>query len=161
MNFEAAVQALSDAGVEFIIVGGWAAILHGSAHVTNDLDIFFAREPDNLRRLVRALAPFRPRLRDVPEGLPFLWDAATLGNGTIFTLMTDLGAIDLLAEIRGLGSFEEVKASSVIVEAFGRRVQTLDLRHLIQSKRAIGRDKDIHVVRELESLLEAEEPEQD
>jgi predicted nucleotidyltransferase len=159
LNFEAAVQALADAGVEFIIVGGWSAILHGSAYVTNDLDLFFSRDPENLQRLAAALAPFRPRLRDLPEGLPFLWEAATLANGTIFTLTTDLGAIDLLAEIRGLGSYQDVKAKSVTVEAFGRQIRTLDLRSLIQSKRIIGRDKDVHVVRELESLLEAEEPE--
>ena len=72
MNFDAAVQALSDAGVEFIIIGGWCAILHGSAYVTNDLDIFFSWRPENLRRLVQALAPYHPRLRDLPEGLPFI-----------------------------------------------------------------------------------------
>src|SRR5690349_9358800 len=103
MNFAAAVQALSDAGVEFIIVGGWSAILHGSAHVTNDLDIFFSRRPDNLKRLAAALAPFHPRLRDLPEGLPFIWDAKTLSHGAMFTLTTDLGSIDLLAEVLGLG----------------------------------------------------------
>lgn len=159
MNFETAVQALSDAGVEFIIIGGWSAILHGSVHITNDLDLFFGRRPDNLTRLVEALKPYHPRPRDIPEGLPFVWDRVTLANGTIFTLITDLGAIDLLAEVSGLGSFEEVYARSVLVEVFGRRVRTLDLKGLINSKRALGRDKDVNVLRELESLLEAEEPE--
>jgi hypothetical protein len=92
MNFETAVQALVDAGVEFIIIGGWSAILHGSVHVTNDLDVFFSRRPDNLRRLVEALKPYHPRPRDVAEGLPFVWDSVTLANGMIFTLNTDLGA---------------------------------------------------------------------
>ncbi len=159
MNFEVAVQSMSDAGVEFIIIGGWSAILHGSAHVTNDLDIFFSRKPDNLRRLIEALALYHPRLRDAPAELPFVWDTATLRNGTIFTLATDLGAIDLLAEVRGLGSFEEVWSHSVPVEAFGRHVRTLDLKTLIRSKRAISRNKDINTLHELETLLEAQEPE--
>ena len=158
MNFEAAVQALCDAGVDFIIVGGWSAILHGSAHLTNHLDIFFSRRPGNLRRLVRALAPYHPRLRDLPEALPFLWDEATLPNGTTFTLTTELGQIDLRGEVSGLGSFEEVDAASLSVDAFGRRVRTLDLKSLIKSKRAAGRAKDLLVLPELETLLESEEP---
>ena len=156
MNFELAVQSLSDAGVEFIIIGGWSAVLHGSAYATKDLDVFFSRKPANLRRLAEALAPY-PRLRDALADLPFIWDAATLSNGMIFTLTTDLGAIDLLAEVSGLGSFEEVWSHSVLVEAFGRRVRTLDLNSLIKSKRAAGRDKDMSVLRELETLLEAQE----
>jgi predicted nucleotidyltransferase len=142
MKFDVAVQALVDAGVEFIIIGGWSAILHGSSFMTGDLDIFFPRNSENLRRLVQALSPFHPRLRNFPSDLPFLWDQATLRNGTVFTLTTDLGIIDLLAEVSGLGSFEEVNRTAVTVDAFGRRVQTLDLRSLIKAKRAAGREKD-------------------
>ena len=158
MNIDTAVQTLCDAGVEFVIIGGWSAILHGSASVTSDLDIFFSRKSDNLRRLVQALAPHHPRLRDLPVGLPFIWDQATLRNGAIFTLTTDLGPIDLLAEVSGLGSFEDVLAASVTVDAFDRRVRTLDLKSLIRAKRAAGREKDLRALPELESLLEAEEP---
>ncbi|MGO9256614.1 MAG: hypothetical protein ACLQU1_09975 [Bryobacteraceae bacterium] len=91
MNFIAAVQTLVDGVVELVIVGGWPAILHGSSRLTNDLDLCFSREAGNLRSLARALAPFHPRLRDVPRDLPFTWDDATLRNGTVFTLATDLG----------------------------------------------------------------------
>lgn len=160
MNFEAAIQVLSDAGVEFIVVGGWSAILHGGTHITNDLDLFFSRRPENVRRLAEALRPFHPRPRGMPDDLPFVWDAASLANSTILTLSTDLGAIDLLAEVSGLGSFEEVERNSLSVEMFGRRVRTLDLKSLIESKRAVARDKDLNVLRELESLLEAERSEE-
>jgi predicted nucleotidyltransferase len=155
MNIEAAVQVLTDAGVEFIIIGGWSAILHGSTYLTNDLDLFIARGAENIRRLVEALRPFHPWPRDVPENLPFVWDVATVANSTILTLRTDLGAIDLLAEVKGLGAFDEVEKEAVLVDIFGRRVRTLDLNSLIQSKRALGRDKDVNVLRELESLREA------
>jgi predicted nucleotidyltransferase len=159
MNVNTAVQALCDAGVEFVIIGGWAAILHGSAYLTNDLDICFSRKAENLKRLQRALAPFHPRLRDLAEDLPFVWDEATLRNGTVFTLTTDVGKVDLLAGVAGLGSFDEVKSGSVIADAFGRQVYSLDLKSLIQSKRAAGRAKDLMILPELESLLEAQEPE--
>ena len=77
-------------------------------------------------------------------------------NGTIFTLQTDLGELDLLAEVAGLGGFEGVKRRSIAVEAFGRQIATLDLIALIESKRAAGRPKDLSALPELESLLEAE-----
>ena len=159
MEFEKAVQTLVDAGVEFVVIGGVSASFHGSARVTYDLDICYSRDPANLRRLAAALSPFHPRPRGFPADLPFLWDERTLQNGTVFTLGTDLGAIDLLAEVAGLGAYDQVKAHSIVVEAFGRRVATLNLAGLIQSKRAAGRERDLSALPELESLLEAEEPE--
>ena len=156
--FESAVQALSDAGVEFVVIGGLAANLLGSRRTTFDVDFCFARTRENLRKLVAALAPLHPRLREFPENLPFVWDEKTLLNGTVFTLKTDLGNIDLLAEVAGIGSFEEVKAQSVMVQVFNRTFPTLDLPALIAAKKAAGRPKDLEALHELESLLEAQEP---
>jgi len=112
-----------------------------------------------LKRLAAALAAFHPRPRDLPRDLRFVWDQATLRNTAILTLSTDLGAIDLLAEVTGLGGFKEVRANSVLVQAFDREVWTLDLPALIRAKRAAGRAKDLQVLPELEGLLEAGEPE--
>ncbi|MGP0074935.1 MAG: nucleotidyltransferase [Bryobacteraceae bacterium] len=156
MQFEKAVQVLCDAGVDFVI-GGLAATLHGSAQVTYDLEICYSRASTNLRRLTDALAPFHPRPRGFPSGLPFVWDEATLRNGTVFTLQTDIGEIDLLAEVTGLGAFDEVKQLSVTVAAFDRQIATLDLPGLIRAKRATGRAKDLIALAELESLFEAGE----
>ena len=158
MNFIHAVQALSDAQVEFVIIGGWAAILHGSDYVTKDLDICFSRDRENLKRLAAALAPHHPRLRDLAVELPFVWDESTLRNSSVLTLTTDLGAIDLLAEVPGVGSYDDALANSVVVRAFDRDVRTLDLRTLIRSKRAAGRAKDLAILAELEALLEPSEP---
>jgi hypothetical protein len=157
MEFEQAVQVLCDAEVDFIIIGGVAAMLHGSASVTNDLDIFYSRAKLNLKKLKEALAPFHPRPRGFPHDLPFVWDEASIRNSTVLTLKTDLGYVDLLAEVAGLGTYEEIKARSKITEAFDRRVALLDLRSLIEAKRAAGRNKDLLVLPELESLLESEE----
>jgi hypothetical protein len=158
MKLRMALRALCDSGVDFVVVGGVSATFHGSETVTYDLDICYSRVGSNLRRLAGALAPFHPRPRGIPTDLPFVWDESTLRNGFLFTLQTDLGDIDLLAEITGVGGYDVVQANSIVVEAFGRRVSTLDLRTLIKSKRAAGRDKDLRVLPELESLLEAEEP---
>ncbi len=155
MNFDLAIQRLCDAGVDFVVIGGWAAIFHGSAHITNDLEICYSRDRENLARLAGALAPYHPRPRGFPDGLPFVWDAATLSNGTVFTLTTDLGIIDLLAEISGVSDYGDARAASLEVEAFERRIRALNLQALIQSKRAAGRPKDLLVLPELEGLLEA------
>ena len=72
---------------------------------------------------------------------------------------TDLGPIDLLAEVAGVGVYDQATEHSVVVDAFDRRVATLDLAALIRSKRAAGRERDLAALPELESLLEAEEPE--
>jgi hypothetical protein len=159
MNFERAVQSLADAGVEFVVIGGLSASLHGSARVTFDLDVCYSRALSNLRRLAAALAPFHPRPRGIPRDLPFLWDERTLQNGMVFTLDTDLGPIVLLAEVAGVGDYDQAKTLSVMVDAFDRRIATLDLAALIRSKRAAGRARDLEALPELESLLEAEEPE--
>lgn len=103
------------------------------------------------------LAPFHPRLRDLPTDLPFVWDENTLRNGKNFTLLTDLGAIDLPAEVSGIGGYDEAKAKAMEVEAFGRRVWVLDLPSLIQAKKAAGRPKDLQILPELEGLLESGE----
>ena len=155
MQFERAIQVLCDGGVEFVVIGGVSAAFHGRSQIIYDLDVCFSRTFENLRRLAATLAPFHPQPSGLPAGLPFVWDDVTLRNGTVFTLQTDLGELDLLAEV---GSYEEVKARSLVVEAFGRRVFTLDLPSLIQAKRAAGREKDLAAVAELESLLEAKDP---
>jgi predicted nucleotidyltransferase len=157
MRFGTAVQVLCDSGVDFVVIGGVAANLHGSATVTFDLDVCYSRNSANLAQLAAALAPFHPRPREFPPELPFIWDPATLHNATVLTLQTDLGKLDLLAEVAGVGSFEEVKEQSVEVEAFGRKFTALSLPALIQAKRAAGRHKDLTALPELESLLEAQE----
>ena len=155
MNFERVIQHLCDGDVDFVVIGGWAAIFHGSAHVTNDLDICYSRDKENLRRLAGVLAPYHPRPRGFPDGLPFVWDAATLANGTMFTLTTDLGIIDLLAEVSGIGTYADAHAASVEIDAFGRRLRALDLPALIRAKKAAGRPKDLLILPELEGLFEA------
>ena len=155
MNFVQAVQVLTDAGVEFAIIGGWSAIMHGSAYLTNDLDICYSRADGNLQRLARALVLYHPRPAGFPPELPFIWDEKTLHSGTVFTLDTDLGRIDLLAEVSGLGDWSEIPKCCVRLPAFGRDVLTLDLPSLIRAKRAAGRPKDLLVLPELESLLDA------
>ena len=87
--------------------------------------------------------------------MPFLWDEVTLRRGLNFTLKTDLGDIDLLGEVAGLGDFERVSASSISVTLFGVACAVLSLEALIAAKRAADRPKDHLILPELEALREA------
>jgi hypothetical protein len=158
MNFKLAIQTLCDAGVEFIVVGGVCATLFGLTRITYDLDICYSRRKDNIRKLAAALAPFHPYPKEFPAGLPFVWDEVTLHNGSLFTLNTDLGGIDLLAEIAGVGVYEDALHRSIVTTAYERQIATLDVGSLIDSKRAAGRAKDLADVAELESIREAMRP---
>jgi predicted nucleotidyltransferase len=148
------LSALHDAGVEFIIVGGVAARAHGSALVTQDVDVSYSRRAGNLERIVRALRPTKPYLRGAPRGLPFEWSTATLRAGLNFTLTTTAGDIDLLGEIVGGGTYEALLPHTITVKLFGRETKILDLPWLIRVKRAAGRPKDLQVIAELEALKE-------
>ena len=153
-DFPGLLGALTDAGVEFIVVGGFAGVLHGSALPTRDLDIVYARDRANLEKLAAALAEHAPYLRGAPAGLPFQLDAETLAKGLNFTLVTNLGAIDLLGEIAGGGGHRTLSAHVVTVTVFGRAIRCLDLDTLIRVKRAAGRLRDLQAVAELEALRE-------
>jgi predicted nucleotidyltransferase len=152
-DFGALIGALGGAGVRFILIGGVAATIHGSARLTQDLDVVYERTPENLQRLAAALSPHKPYLRGAPPGLPFLWDVETLRRGLNFTLTTDIGDIDLLGEVPG-GMYAELIDHTVGVRVFGVDCRCIDLEWLIVLKRSAGRPKDLEAIAELEKLLE-------
>ena len=157
MDLARLLQTLSDSEVEFIIIGGVAAVAHGSARLTQDLDISYSRDPKNLSRLVSALAPHSPYLRGAPPGPPFHWDQSTIERGLNFTLTTTLGDTDLLGEIAGGGSYDDLKPHTQSIEILGVECSCLDLDWLIKVKRAAGRLRDIETVAELEAIRDESE----
>jgi hypothetical protein len=153
-DFERALAILTGGGVEFIVIGGVAGALHGSAFMTQDLDVVYARNLENIRRLAATLQPHELYLRGAPAGLPFRWDERTLRNGLNFTLTTSFGDLDLLGEATGGGTYEDLLPHSTEVRGFGVRFRLLNLEKLIVLKRAAGRPKDLAVLAELQGILE-------
>lgn len=148
-------------GVQFVLIGGQALRAHGSAHITEDTDICYQRAPANFAALVSALASIHPYLRGAPPGLPFYFDVPTLAAGLNFTLDTDLGEIDLLGEVSGIGNYEKVLAQSVEKTVHGLSIRILSVDGLIAAKKAAGRNKDhSHLLEliELKKMLDAGEP---
>jgi len=161
IEIEPALKTLTENEVEFIIVGGVAITAHGSAYLTQDLDFCYSRARKNLKAIVSALSPYNPKPRGFPPNLPYIFDETTLQNGTNFTFRTDLGDIDLLGEVAGVGGYDAVNQESEIKSLLGFEVKVLTVEGLIKAKRAAGRTKDLLVLPELEALREAASSEED
>ena len=155
-DFEALLGTLGKHQVAFIVVGGASAIAHGSARLTQDLDIVYQRTPENLDRLVAALSDYKPYLRGAPPGLPFRWERETVARGLNFTLVTSLGDIDLLGEIPGGGTYDDLRDGAIRLTVFGAPCLSLSLPQLIRAKRAAGRPRDLEALAELEAIEEEE-----
>lgn len=151
-DFRRVLRALTDAEIDFIVIGGLAAIMHGAGRATYDVDVVYARTPGNMQRIVKALAPFEPYLRGAEPGLPFKFDERTIHNGLNFTLLTSLGGVDLLGEVAGGGTYENLLGFATRVSGFGSEFLTVNLDKLIELKRAAGRAKDIETIAELEAI---------
>lgn len=156
-EFAALLKLLAESKIEFIVIGGVAASTHGSARSTNDLDVVYARNPDNVARLAAGLAPLSPYLRGAPPGLPFRLDAETIRHGLNFTLTTSLGWLDLLGEVTGGGRYEDLLPNCIRIRVHGVDCLCLNLEKLIEVKRAAGRPKDFDAIAELEALREERE----
>jgi predicted nucleotidyltransferase len=153
-TLEDVARRLNEHNVRYIVIGGWAAIIHGAARSTNDVDIVYAGDAENLERLADALRPWSTYLRGAPPGLPFRWDAATIRGGLNFTLTTTHGDIDLIGEVAGGGFYEQLLPYSEEVVASGLSTRVVTLERPILLKRAAGRPKDFEALVELEALLE-------
>ncbi len=148
----ALIRALVDAGVDFIVIGGVAGQLMGSPVVTFDLDICYARDRQNLDRLVHVLTGIGARLRGAPADLPFQLDTRTIRNGDSFTFDTMHGPFDILATPSGTRGYDDLAAGAVSVDLNGQQVRVASLDDLIRMKRAAGRTKDLLALEELGAL---------
>lgn len=153
-DFEALIRRLGAADVRFVVIGGFAGTVLGSPRTTVDLDIVYARDAGNLARLAGALEPLAPRMRGAPDDLPFTLDVETLVRGLNFTLTTTLGDLDLLGEVVGGGTYEELLPNTQRLSVFDTELAVVTLPQLIRLKRAAGRPRDLAVLAELEALLE-------
>lgn len=152
------LEWLAQQQIECVIIGGVAATAYGASYITHDLDVCYARNPANLEKLAKALHDIHARLRGAPEGLPFQLDARTLRQGLNFTFQTDIGSVDLLGEVLGVGGYQDARSDAQIHQLFGHSFLVLSLPRLIAAKRAAGRIKDQLVLPELEAILESQQP---
>ena len=153
-DFASILSLLKRERVDFILIGGLAAMAMGSARATVDVDVVYSREDENVCRLAEALTPYKPYMRGAPAGLPFTWDPATIRGGLNFTLTTTLGDLDVLGEVAGGGTYEQLHPFTESIRIFDVDLDCVTLAKLIHLKRAAGRPKDLEVIAELEALQE-------
>jgi len=135
-------------GVNFVLIGGMAGIAQGSSLPSYDLDVAYSRDKANVKRLVSALKEIGVRLRGGPVDLPFQLDERTIENGANFTFITPFGDFDVLADVAGIRSYDELSRGAEEKEIFGLPVRVASLDHLIAMKRAANRPKDRNMVEE-------------
>lgn len=147
------LERLAASGADFVVVGGFAAVAHGSTRLTNDLDISYSTEAANLEALGRALVDLRGRLRGVPDDVPFVPDGRTLRHTRVATLDTDEGPLDLLAEPAGAPEYSALRRRAERLDLSGVEVLVASIDDLMAMKRAAGRPKDTLDLEELEAIV--------
>lgn len=151
---ETLLQRLHTREVEFVIIGGICNVLHGVTLVTQDVDVCCRFTPENLRRIEAALKDLHPLHRQTPKKLPFVLDDRLARELRNIYLRTDLGVIDCLSQVAGIGDYDAVLAASVTVAlAFGT-CRMLSLEALIRSKESLGREQDLLALRQLRAIQE-------
>jgi len=141
--------------VEFVLIGGVAAILHGASTFTKDIDVCASFANENLDRIVEALHDLDPRYRMTPQKLKMPSDASKLYGYKNLYLQTTLGEIDLLSEVDGVGTYSIVKDHADLITIGDMQVPVMSIEDIIQSKGFLGRPKDRQVIAELRLVQQA------
>ncbi len=144
--------------VEFVLVGGMAAIAHGSSLVTRDVDVCAPLTQENIEKLLAALRDLNPRWRMLPNRPPVPDDARRLAGFKNLYIQTDLGQLDVLGEITGVGKYSEVTEDAIELDLGPIRCRVMNIEALIKSKQALGRPRDLQAATELEALRQKMRP---
>jgi hypothetical protein len=156
LDIEAILRTLDRHGVDYILIGGLAARLHGSPLLTDDVDITPSAEQENLRRLIAALRELGAELRvaGMESGLPFDFDESSFHATTAMTLTTRDGPLDLCFRPEGTGGYPDLAEDAETYEVFGLTIKVASLDDVIRSKQAAGRDVDLQALPTLHALRE-------
>ncbi|HBG78472.1 MAG TPA: hypothetical protein DDW84_06475 [Phycisphaerales bacterium] len=146
------VDRLSDAGVEFVIIGGLAGIIHGSTRTTQDIDICCKFTPENLFKLFAAVKNTNPVHRMSPNRPVLVLNSQNADKFKNLYLDTDIGQLDCLGEVQGIGNFDEVCKNAISVHIGGKNYQVLSIDALIKSKKSLNRPTDKQDVIQLQAI---------
>lgn len=153
--FDRLLRQLSEAGAEFIVVGGLALGARGVVRATKDVDIVISPDPENLRRVaeVAVAAGGHAQRGDALLGTPFSI-AAELASGEQVAIETDLGRLDVVQGLEGVPSYEELRSRASEAEVLGVNVAVCSVEDLRAMKRAAGRTRDLADLEDLDASSE-------
>lgn len=153
-DLQALLKRLLEHQIDFVVVGGFASVLHGSPIVTRDLDICITLNEDEIRKLREALKDLAPKHRMNPSAKPsFLEFPKTLNGWKNIYLETELGILDAMSELRPIGDFDRVKSRSIEISLYGFQCRVISIEDLLEIKRTMTRPKDMETVLYLEEIL--------
>ena len=153
-NLNNLLQKLCEAEVEFVIVGGFAAVIHGSSMLTQDLDVCIELNDSNIEKLRNTFADLNPIHRFSSERLSFLDNPEPAVAVKNLYLQTNLGPIDFLTNIDGVGNYKDVRNNADEITLFNRKVYIININTLLKAKETLGREKDLLTAKELRAILE-------
>ncbi len=148
------LKILTESDIDFVIIGGFAAMIYGSSQVTQDIDLCIAMNPENIEKFRKTLGPYHPVHRMTPQKLSFLKHPEELKGIKNLYVKTDLGVLDILGELPGVGSYSEIASRAIDTEFLGHKVKLVSIDDLIKSKKIVGRPKDHATVLELNVIRE-------
>jgi predicted nucleotidyltransferase len=153
-DFKILLSKLAENNFDFILVGGFAAAAYGSTYVTYDLDVCAVLSPENIEKLRSILADIHPKHRITQNKPSFIDTPDTLESINNIYLETDVGVLDILSNISGVGDFNELHKNAIEVQIFGHRCKIISIEDLIKAKLALKRPKDLVVADELKLIQE-------
>ncbi len=146
------IARLAKAEVDFVVIGGFAGVVHGCTYVTQDIDICCDFSISNLLRLQKALAGTNPVHRMTPNRLKLELMPDNCRTFKNLYLDTDIGQLDCISSVDGIGDFKKVKKLSVLVEVESLRLKILSIDALIEAKKALNRPRDREMIIQLEAI---------
>lgn len=152
-DFGAILEVLLRHEVKFVLIGGLAAVVHGSPIATEDVDVTPEASRDNLARLSTALTELGAQVRFDNEALPFAHDAESLAAAGVWNLRTSFGDLDISMVPNGTSGYADLVRDSTSVEAYGLAIPVASLADVIRSKQAANRPKDQRVLPVLREIL--------
>lgn len=135
-----------------MVIGEFAGVLHGSTLVTRDLDLCTMVTPESIEKLRHALADFNPKHRMSPKRVSFLTIPENPSGWNNIYLETDLGVVDFINQVTGVGDFKRLAEKAETVELFGHPCKVISLEDLVTAKMAMGRPKDLAMIVELNTI---------
>jgi len=160
-NDQALLTRLKGSGLEFVVIGGVCVVYHGALLATFDLDICCPFGEENVRRIESAVKDLHPVHRLTANKLALEMTRSSFAELKNLYLQTDLGKLDCLSEVLGVGNFEAVFKQSVMANFSYGPFRFLSLDALIAAKRAAGRDRDLDAVRQLLAIKERNKQQKD
>ena len=157
-NLEGLLERLLRHEVEFVVIGGYAAVAHGSTYLTSIVDICTRLTGTNLERIHAAFSDLHPYHRMTPQEIPFTLPADLEHEFKNVYLKTDLGQIDCLGSLPDVGDYEFARAHSISMKLSFGECRFLDCPTLIHAKEVVGRPKDFLVAAQLRAILDANSP---